>query len=117
MGDFKEDNVLFSNDNGEWKVSAIFDFSLSHFGDGEEDLSRICAMYINESNDTNLAREFINHYVKLSVPREGFIERSKLYTIRERLDIWSWAKNQNQVWCNKNMTLREWLELYLSIEI
>lgn len=116
MGDFHEDNVLFSNDNGEWRVCAVFDFAMSHFGDGEEDLSRICATYINESKDVSLAQEFINTYIKIKTPREGFFERFKIYTIRERLEIWSWAKSQNQVWWNKNMTLREWLENYLNIE-
>ncbi len=93
VGDFKEDNVLFSHDGGEWKVCAMFDFALSRFGDGEEDLPRLCAMYINESNDAALAREFIARYVKHRIPREGFSERLKLYILRERLELWSWAKS------------------------
>ena len=115
MGDFKEDNVLFSNDNGNWKVCAVFDFAMSHFDDCERDLSRLCAMYAEE--DKELAKEFINTYIKLNPPRERFFERLKLYSLDERKGIWWWAKNLKEgAWWDKNMTLTEWLEPYLSIE-
>ena len=114
MGDFKEDNVLFSNDNGEWNVCAVFDFAMSHFGDCERDLSRICAMYIDE--DANLAKEFVNTYIKLNPPREGFFERLKLYMLEERKGIWWWAKSQNRGLWDENISLTEWLEPYLNID-
>jgi aminoglycoside phosphotransferase (APT) family kinase protein len=120
MGDFKEDNVLFSNDNGgdnsEWKVCAVFDFAMSNFGDCERDLSRLYAMYIDEDKD--LANEFINTYVKLNPPRKGFFERLKIYSLEERKGIWWWAKNlpEGAFWDN-NITLTEWLEPYLNINI
>jgi aminoglycoside phosphotransferase (APT) family kinase protein len=115
MGDFKEDNVLFSNDNGEWKVSGVFDFAMSNFGDCERDLSRLYAMYIDE--DVNLAKEFINIYIKLNPPRERFWDRLKIYSLEERKGIWWWAKNQAEgSWWDKNMTLTEWLEPYLNVD-
>ena len=114
MDDFKEDNVLFSNDNGEWKVCAVFDFAMSHFGDCERDLSRIYAMYADE--DVDLAREFINTYIKLNPPREKFFERLKIYSLEERKGIWWWAKTQNRAWWDKNMSLTEWLEPYLNVD-
>ena len=115
MGDFKEDNVLFSNDNGEWKVCAVFDFAMSNFGDSERDLSRIYAMYTDE--DADLAKEFINTYTKLHPPREGFFERLKLYSLEERKGIWWWAKNLSEgAWWDKNISLTEWLEPYLNQE-
>ncbi|MCL2772605.1 MAG: aminoglycoside phosphotransferase family protein [Oscillospiraceae bacterium] len=114
MDDFKEDNVLFSNDNGEWKVCAVFDFAMSHFGDCERDLSRISAMYIDE--DASLAKEFINTYIKLNPPREKFFERLKLYMLNERKGIWWWAKTQNRDLWDKNMSLTEWLEPYLNVD-
>lgn len=119
MGDFKEDNVLFSNTGGEWKVCGVFDFAMSHFGDGETDLSRIYAMYIGEMDrDANFAGEFIRTYIKLKPPREGFFERFKIYSIQERLGIWSWAKNRREgAWWDDDMPLREWLAGYLNLII
>ena len=115
MGDFKEDNVLFSNDNGEWKVSAVFDFAMSHFGDCERDLSRLYAMYAE--TDVDLAKEFINTYVKLNPPREGFFERLKIYSLEERKGIWWWAKNRTEgAFWDENLSLTEWLEPYLNVE-
>jgi aminoglycoside phosphotransferase (APT) family kinase protein len=115
MGDFKEDNVLFSNDNDEWKVCAVFDFAMSNFGDCERDLSRIYAVYIDEDKD--LAKEFINTYVKLNPPRERFFERLKIYSLEERKGIWWWAKNRDEgAWWNENISLKEWLEPYLNME-
>ena len=116
MGDFKEDNVLFSNYNGEWKVCAVFDFAMSNFGDCERDLSRIYAMYIDEDKD--LATEFINTYVKLNPPRERFFERLKIYSLEERKGIWWWAKNRSEgAWWDKDVSLTEWLEPYLNVDI
>ena len=114
MGDLKEDNVLFSNNNGEWKVSAVFDFAMSNFGDGERDLSRLYAMYVDE--DVDLAREFINTYIKLKPPREGFFERLKIYSLEERKGIWYWAKNAGIWWGDKDITLAEWLGKFLNVE-
>jgi aminoglycoside phosphotransferase (APT) family kinase protein len=114
MGDFKEDNVLFSNDNGEWKVCAVFDFAMSHFGDNEKDISRLYAMYTDE--DVDLTKEFIRTYLKLNNPRDGFFERLKFYSLDERIGIWYWAKNAGITWWDKDMTLAEWLELYLNVE-
>ena len=117
MGDFKEDNVLFSNNNDEWKVCAVFDFAMSNFGDCERDLSRIYAMYIGEMDkDASLALEFVNTYVKLNPPRKGFFERLKLYSLEERKGIWWWAKNRSEgTWWDKNMSLTKWLEPYLNL--
>jgi len=119
MGDFKEDNVLFSNDNSEWKVCAVFDFAMSHFGDCEKDLSRICAMYIDEDEmdkNASLTKEFVNTYIKLNPPREKFLERLKLYMLEERKGIWWWAKTQNRAWWDKNMNFTEWLAPYLNVD-
>lgn len=115
MGDFKEDNVVFSHDNGEWKVSGVFDFAMSHFDDCERDLTRLYAMYIDE--DVDLAKEFINTYIRLNPPRERFFERLKIYTLEERKGIWWWAKNRSEgAWWDKDITLTEWLEPYLNVE-
>ena len=116
MGDFKEDNVLLSNEKGEWKVCAVFDFAMVNFGDSERDLSRLYAMYSDE--DRNLAKEFINTYVKLNPPREGFVSRFRLYSLMERIEIWRWVKNRGEgTWRDENITLSKWLEPYLNIDL
>ena len=115
MGDFKEDNVLFANTHDVWKVCGVFDFATSHFGDGEEDISRMYAIYIDEN--VYLAKEFISEYKKRKPTREGFAGRLKIYSMRERIEIWSWAKNMKNVWWDNSMSLRKWLEVYLNDEL
>jgi len=113
MGDFKEDNVVFSNDNGDWKVCGVFDFAMSHFGNSECDIARVYAMYIDAGAEP--AKEFIKEYTRLNPPKEGFYKRLKIYSLAERLGIWWWAKSQNRILWDENMPLREWLEPYFSV--
>jgi len=114
MGDFKEDNAVFSNDNGDWKVCGVFDFAMSHFGNSECDIARIYAMYIDAG--VELAQEFIGEYTKLNPPKEGFYKRLKIYSLAERLGIWWWAKSQNRILWDENMPLRKWLAPYMSVD-
>jgi aminoglycoside phosphotransferase (APT) family kinase protein len=114
MGDFKEDNVVFSNENGDWKVCGAFDFAMSHFGNSECDIPRAYAMYIDAG--TELAKEFIREYTRLNPPKEGFYRRLKIYSLSERLGIWWWAKSQKRALWDENMPLREWLSPYFSVE-
>jgi len=114
MGDFKEDNVVFSNDDGVWKVCGVFDFAMSHFGNSECDIARIYAMYIDAG--VEYAKEFISEYAKLNPPKEGFYKRLKIYSLAERLGIWWWAKSQNRTLWDDDIPLREWLAPYFSID-
>jgi len=50
MEDYKEGNLVVMQQEGRWQVSGIFDLMEAHFGDGEADLSRPIAEYLNEVN-------------------------------------------------------------------
>ncbi len=114
MGDYKEDNVVVSCNGGNWCVSGVFDFAMSHFGDGEFDLTRLYAMYLDE--DPALAKEFVSTYMHCKTPREGFVKRLQIYILNERLTIWEWAKRAKIVWWEDKMSLRDWIEPYIAIE-
>jgi len=113
MGDFKEDNVLFSHDakSGDWEVCGVYDLAYSHFGDGESEIYRAYAMYLEV--DVDVAAEFISTYKALKPPREGFEKRLKVHLMGERLGMWEWAMNEQKAWWDENFSLKDWLMFYL----
>jgi len=115
MGDFKEDNVVFTCEDGNWRVSGVFDFAMSQFGNGETDLSRLYAMYINE--DPNLAKEFVRTYLRNKQPQEGFLERRKIFILGERLTIWEWAKRAKIASWDDTQSFRDWMDPYMNLDL
>lgn len=113
MGDYKEGNVVVEERDAEWHVSGVFDVH-GHFGDAEEDLARPIADYITQER-LDLAHIFLKTYLQLQPPRPGFEARFPLYMLKERLAIWEWAHRTDMVWWQRNLTLREWFEPFLSI--
>ena len=77
-----------------WKVCGVYDFAYSHFGDGESDIYRTYAMYLDE--DVDIAKTFLNTYTTLKPPRVGFEQRLKIYLMGERLGMWDWAMNEKK---------------------
>lgn len=112
MGDYKEDNVVVEESNGVWYVSGVFDLHGS-FGDCEADLARPVAVYL-DTQKPDLAREFLQVYNFHAPLRPGFSERFPLYMLKERLTIWEWAHNEQIVWWDKSLELREWLSTFTS---
>ncbi|HYL57821.1 MAG TPA: phosphotransferase [Candidatus Acidoferrales bacterium] len=110
MEDYKEGNVVFDDSSGRWSVSGVFDLMESYFGDGESDLSRTVATYLDE--DPDLAREFIRGYLALRPPRDGFAERFAAYMMLERLIIWEYVQ-RNEPKVAVLGSLRNWAEKYV----
>ncbi len=113
MEDYKEGNLVVQNDGG-WRVSGVFDLMGGHFGDGEADLSRPLAEYLNE--DTQLAREFLRGYLSQKSPRPGFAERFPVYMLLDRSILWEFFQRTAQRWWPENWTFRDWAGQYLSLE-
>ena len=114
-GDYKTGNLVVSRESGNWRVSGVFDLMAAHFGDGEADLSRAAAVYIDE--DPQLAYTFIQAYVNKKPPRPGFARRFQIYMLLERHIIWSFCHEHGLVsWC-KQWTFREWVSRYISFQL
>ncbi|HJQ28951.1 MAG TPA: aminoglycoside phosphotransferase family protein [Rubrobacter sp.] len=111
MHDYGEHNVTFEQQDGHWRVSGVFDLMEAFFGDGEMDLSRQTALYLEE--DPELARTFLRTYLELLPPRPGFSERFPAYMLLDRLVVWEYAQRHRQ-WLNRHLTLREWAEPYIA---
>jgi hygromycin-B 7''-O-kinase len=79
MQDYKEGNIVVEQAGDGWRVSGVFDLMQLHFGDGEADLSRQTAAYLDE--DLDLARAFLHAYLDLCPPRPGFTARFPLYML------------------------------------
>ena len=112
MEDYKEGNVVFDDSSGRRRVSGVFDLMESHFGDGESDLSRTVATYVDE--DVSLAREFVHEYLTLRPPRDGFAERFRAYMMLERLMIWEYVQRHEPRIAAKMGSLRHWAERYVA---
>jgi aminoglycoside phosphotransferase (APT) family kinase protein len=113
MRDYKEGNTVMSRTAEGWRVSGVFDLMEASFGDGEIDLSRQTAAYLDE--DAELARAFLRTYLELSPPRSGFQARFPVYMLRDRLIIWEYFQRPGrQPGDDPTITLRQWAEPYTS---
>lgn len=112
MQDYQPGNVVVSSTNGVWRVSGIFDLMQAHFGDGETDLSRTAAMYLDE--EPALAKEFVRAYAAQKPLRPGSSERLALYMLDDRLILWMFFHVQGQRWWDEHSTFRDWAGRYVS---
>jgi len=112
MEDYKEQNVVVQNVDGIWQVSGVFDFMEAHYGDGEADLSRTVAMYLDE--DPELASEFVCAYVSKKRPRPGFAERFPVYMLADRAIIWEYCQRNGSVPWDEDWSFRDWASRYTS---
>lgn len=106
MEDYKHGNMVVARKAGTWCVSGLFDLMEGYFGDGEADLSRMAATYIED--DPQLAQEFLSAYARKRPPRPGFAERFPLYMLLDRLIIWSFFQRNELIQWNEQWTFREW---------
>lgn len=112
MEDYKEDNVVVTQEHGEWRVSGVFDLMTAHFGDGEADLSRPIAWYLER--DPHLAQEFLDAYRGLKPFRPGFVKRFPVYMLLDRAILWSYCQHNGLHWWDASWTFRDWASQYTS---
>jgi aminoglycoside phosphotransferase (APT) family kinase protein len=111
LRDYKEGNTVMSRTPEGWRVSGVFDLMEAAFGDGEMDLSRQTAAYLDE--DRELARMFLSTYLGLRPPRPGFEERFPVYMLRDRLIIWEYIQRPGmESMRDREHTLQGWAEPY-----
>lgn len=114
MQDYKESNVVVEHKDERWQVSGVFDLTHAHFGDGEADLARSIAVYLDEN--PALAREYLQAYMNERPPRAGFARRFPIYMLDDRLQAWAFSQQIGRVEWDPQWTLREWAGRYVSID-
>lgn len=113
--DYKEANVTVRADDGVWKVSGVFDLSEAFFGDGEMDLVRQLAAYVDRGED-GLARSFLDGFRQGTPLRPGALRRLGVYLIHDRLSLWDYFHQPENIcqWWYGHTEVRQWLEQYLA---
>jgi hygromycin-B 7''-O-kinase len=107
LEDYKEPNVVVTQEQTGWQVSGVFDFMTAHFGDGEADLARQSGTYLREMPE--LADEFVHFYLDHKVVQPGFGKRQQLYMLYDSLIIWAfWQGHAGGLPENKTLNLEQW---------
>ena len=114
MEDYKEGNLVVTQHDEGWQVSGVFDLMEGYFGDGEVDLSRPIAEYLNE--DSQLAREFLHAYQSQKPLRPGFAKCFPVYMLLDRAILWAFFQSRGWRWWDEEWTFRDWAGQYLSLE-
>ena len=112
LHDFKEANMVAEQQQGEWRISGVFDLMEAHFGDGESDLVRQVGHYLRKA--PTYAGEFIREYLRLRPVAQGFLERQRLYMLYDSLIIWSYfQRTEGGLPENKALSLEEWASSFV----
>ncbi|CAN5709837.1 hypothetical protein BH10CHL1_BH10CHL1_28040 [soil metagenome] len=114
MNDYNPGNVLVDRVHGAWQVTGLFDLMEYYFGNGEADLMRLIAIYLDEGqhHDTRLAQAFGMAYLDNRLVRPGFAERYKLFMVRDRLIVWEYGTRPGNDWFPEGQSFRDYAERY-----
>lgn len=111
MEDYREGNLVVTQHDDRWQVSGVFDLMEAHFGDGEADLSRVIAGYLDE--DQQLARTFFDIYRQRKPLRPGFARRFPIYMLLDRAILWEFFQRNGRRWWEESWTFRDWASQYI----
>jgi hygromycin-B 7''-O-kinase len=114
MNDYNPGNVLVDRLHGTWQVTALFDLMEYYFGDGEADLMRLIAIYLDRDpqHGEQLVQRFGAAYLDRRAARPGFAERYALYMVRDRLITWEYGTRPGHNWFPEGQSFREYAERY-----
>lgn len=112
MNDYNPGNVLVDRIHGSWRVSGLFDLMEYYFGDGEADLVRLIAIYLEQGQQrgVQLARAFASTYLTQKPAREGFAERYAFFMLRDRLIVWEYGTRPGNNWFAQGQSFRDYAE-------
>lgn len=85
----------------------------AYFVDGEADLSRLFAVYLEE--DRQLARAFLQGYLRQTTPQPGFARRFPVYMLLDRAIVWGFGQRVAG-WWDGHRTFRDWAGRSTSLE-
>jgi aminoglycoside phosphotransferase (APT) family kinase protein len=114
MNDYNPGNVLVERVHGTWQVTGLFDFMEYYFGDGEADLMRLIAIYLDgdQQHGERLAQAFGTAYLDRRPARAGFAERYPLYMVRDRAIAWEYGTRPGHNWFPEGQSFRDYAERY-----
>ena len=104
-GDYQVNNLLVSATNPA-QITALLDFSGSHFGHPAEDLPRQLCMYLDLDPTWELARTFLDGH-------GGDLSALPFFLLCERIDLWVFIKDMRVDWVDQSLSFTEWLAPYL----
>jgi hygromycin-B 7''-O-kinase len=115
MHDYKEGNLVVERHVGHWRVSGVFDLMEALFGDGELDLVRQLAAYMEEE-DLTLAQAFLDGYQKDASVRPGAKQRLALYMAYDRVLVWEYFHRPENAstWWYEEKTITDWVGPYVA---
>jgi len=114
LQDYKEGNLTVQKqDNGDWKVTGVFDLMEALFGDGELDLARQLTAYMEK--DMHVAKAFLEGYRGKAPLRPKARERLRLYIAYDRMIVWEYFHRPEHMhmWWYEETSLREWVKTYI----
>ncbi len=119
MNDYNPGNLLVAQAPGaprghSWQVTGLFDLMEYYFGDGEADLMRLIAIYLDKEpqDGARLAQAFGAAYLAARPAREGFAERYRLYMLRDRAIVWEYGTRPEHNWFPHHSSFRDYAEPY-----
>jgi hygromycin-B 7''-O-kinase len=115
MHDYKESNLTVSKQEDDWKVSGVFDLMEALIGDGELDLVRQLATYV-EAKVLHCAKTFLDGYQKHESVRPYAEKRLALYMVYDRMVVWEYFHRPNNIsqWPYEKQSFQEWISPYIS---
>jgi hypothetical protein len=116
MNDYNPGNLLVDRVQGAWRVTGLFDLMEYYMGNGEADLARPVAIYLDagQHRDVRLAQAFGAAYLERRPARPGFAERYTLFMLRDRLIAWEYGTRPGQDWFPEWRSFRHYAERYLA---
>jgi hygromycin-B 7''-O-kinase len=104
-GDFQSNNLLVSATDPD-EITALLDFSGSHFGHPAEDLPRQLCIYLDLDSSLALSQAFLDGYGRR-------LPDLPLFLLCERLDLWVFIKDMRVDWVDPSLSFTDWLAPYL----
>jgi aminoglycoside phosphotransferase (APT) family kinase protein len=114
MNDYNPGNMLVNRVQDTWQVTGLFDLMEYYFGDGEADLMRSIAIYLDrgQPHGQQLVHAFATAYLEHRPARPGFAERYTLYMLRDRLIAWEYGTRPGINWFPEVQSFRDYAERY-----
>ncbi|ASN06478.1 phosphotransferase family protein [Virgibacillus necropolis] len=111
MGDFKSGNFLLKRGTDGWKISGVFDFTNSYFGDPLSDLIKMLIIYL-DNGEQEVAKHLLSVYLRGSEDKHAVRQRIRVHMLQQRILDWGCAKAIGMVTWDDNLSFSNWVESY-----
>jgi hygromycin-B 7''-O-kinase len=111
LHDYREPNLTVSKKQADrWQVSGVFDLMEALVGDGELDLVRQLANYM-DARDLTWAKSLLDGYQKSAPLRSHARQRLALYLVYDRIVVWEYFHRPANLaqWWYPGHSVEEWI--------